>query len=76
MPAPQRSRQASTCSTLSCEGMSTEETQDLWRCMLELQQRYGCYTSARIDMALEAGDDGLDLMRKSSCKIRHDGWDD
>lgn len=33
--------------------------------MLELQQRYGCYTSARIDMALDAGDDGVDLMRMS-----------
>lgn len=42
--------------------MSAEETRDLWRCMLELQQRYGCYTSARIDMALEAGGDGFDLM--------------
>lgn len=30
--------------------------------MLELQQRYGCYTSARIDMALEMGDDGFELM--------------
>lgn len=65
-PAPnmQRSRQASTCSERSCEGMSAEDTQDLWRCMLELQHRYGCYTSARIDVALEAGDEGMDLMRK------------
>jgi hypothetical protein len=33
--------------------------------MLEVQQRYGCYTSARMDMALNA-DDGLDLMRRFS----------
>ncbi|CAM1500447.1 Fc.00g096090.m01.CDS01 [Cosmosporella sp. VM-42] len=62
MASMQRGRQASTCSERSCEGMSAEETRDLWRCMLELQQRYGCYTSARIDVALEAGDEGLDLM--------------
>lgn len=42
--------------------MTLDETRDLWKCMLELQQRYGCYTSARIDMALDAGDDGVDLM--------------
>ncbi|KAF4977204.1 hypothetical protein FZEAL_6232 [Fusarium zealandicum] len=58
----ERSRQASTCSERSCEGMSADETRDLWRCMLELQQRYACYNSTRIDMALDAGDDCLDLM--------------
>ncbi|KAJ4217078.1 hypothetical protein NW759_009026 [Fusarium solani] len=57
-----RSRQASTCSERSCEGMTADETRDLWRCMLELQLRYGCYNSTRIDMALDAGDEGLDLM--------------
>jgi hypothetical protein len=59
-----RSRQASTCSERSCEGMTADETRDLWRCMLELQLRYGCYNSTRIDMALDAGDEGLDLMRE------------
>ncbi|KAF5021209.1 hypothetical protein F66182_6748 [Fusarium sp. NRRL 66182] len=58
----QRNRQASTCSERSCEGMTVDETRELWRCMLELQLRYGCYNSTRIDMALDAGDDGLDLM--------------
>lgn len=59
----QRSRQASTCSERSCEGMTLDETRELWRCMLELQLRYGCYNSTRIDMAVDAGEDGLDLMR-------------
>ncbi|KAF4458476.1 hypothetical protein FALBO_14792 [Fusarium albosuccineum] len=58
----QRGRQASTCSERSCEGMTADETRELWRCMLELQLRYGCYNSTRIDMALDAGEDGLDLM--------------
>ena len=48
----------------SCEGMSTEETRELWRCMLELQQLYGCYNSTRIDLAVNAGEAGIDLMRK------------
>ncbi|KAH7187903.1 uncharacterized protein BKA55DRAFT_696276 [Fusarium redolens] len=46
----------------SCKGMTADEAQRLWICMLEVQQRYGCYTSARMDTALNAGDDGLDLM--------------
>ncbi|KAF4957245.1 hypothetical protein FGADI_3310 [Fusarium gaditjirri] len=58
----QRSRQASTCSERSCEGMSLDETRELWRCMLELQLRYGCYNSTRIDMAVDAGECGVDLM--------------
>ncbi|KAF7556761.1 hypothetical protein G7046_g6207 [Stylonectria norvegica] len=61
-PEMARSRQASTCSELSCESMSADETRELWRCMLELQQRYGCYNSTRIEVALDAGNDGLDLM--------------
>ncbi|KAH7011321.1 hypothetical protein EDB80DRAFT_386758 [Ilyonectria destructans] len=62
IPEMERSRQASTCSEQSCEGMTADETRDLWRCMLELQLRYGCYNSTRIDMALDAGDNGMDLM--------------
>ncbi|KAH7169689.1 uncharacterized protein B0J16DRAFT_359189 [Fusarium flagelliforme] len=58
----ERSRQESTCSECSCQGMIADETQRLWICMLEVQLRYGCYTSARMDMALNAGDYGLDLM--------------
>jgi hypothetical protein len=49
----------------SCRGMSTEETRGLWCCMLELQQLYGCYNSTRIDLAVNAGEAGIDLMRRS-----------
>ncbi|KAF4449737.1 hypothetical protein F53441_7032 [Fusarium austroafricanum] len=42
----QRSRQASTCSERSCEGMTVDETRELWR----------------IDMAIDAGECGVDLM--------------
>ncbi|KAI8401539.1 hypothetical protein FOFC_18408, partial [Fusarium oxysporum] len=56
------SRRESTCSECSCKSMTADETQGLWICMLEVQQRYGCYTSARMDTALNAGDYGLDLM--------------
>jgi hypothetical protein len=44
--------------------MSLDETRELWRCMLELQLRYGCYNSTRIEMAVDAGECGVDLMRK------------
>lgn len=69
--AMDRARQASTCSERSCEGMTADETRDLWRCMLELQLRYGCYNSTRIDMALDAGDDALDLMREYLSSIAY-----
>jgi hypothetical protein len=57
-----RSRQSSTSSERSCEAMSADETAHLWRCMLELQERYGCYNSTRVSLAVGAGDDALDLM--------------
>lgn len=43
--------------------MSPDETRDLWRCMLALQERYGCYNSTRIDLALGAGEGAMSLMR-------------
>ncbi|ETR99775.1 hypothetical protein M419DRAFT_132283 [Trichoderma reesei RUT C-30] len=58
----ERSRQGSTCSVRSCGGMSADATRELWKTMLELQERYGCYTSARMDMAVGAGDMALSLM--------------
>ncbi|KAK1243418.1 hypothetical protein MKX07_004046 [Trichoderma sp. CBMAI-0711] len=58
----ERSRQGSTCSIRSCGGMSPDATRELWKTMLELQERYGCYTSARMDMAVGAGDMALSLM--------------
>ncbi|POR37314.1 Uncharacterized protein TPAR_02471 [Tolypocladium paradoxum] len=59
-----RVRQDSTASasSRSCEGMSADETGELWKCMLELQRRYGCYNSTRIDLAVNAGEAGLHLM--------------
>lgn len=56
----------SSSSNRTCEGMSTEKTRELWRCMLELQQLYGCYNSTRIDLAVNAGEAGIDLMREST----------
>ncbi|PTB75073.1 hypothetical protein M440DRAFT_55726 [Trichoderma longibrachiatum ATCC 18648] len=58
----ERSRQGSTCSVRSCGGMSPDATRELWKTMLELQERYGCYTSARMDLAVGAGDMALSLM--------------
>lgn len=68
-PSPEcplvRDRQNSATSVRSCEDMSANEAQDLWFCMLELQECYGCYNSTRIDLALEAGEDAISFMRKS-----------
>ncbi|GFP60162.1 hypothetical protein ACSS6W_007677 [Trichoderma asperelloides] len=58
----ERSRQGSTSSIRSCGGMSPDATKELWKTMLELQDRYGCYTSARMDLAVAAGDIALSLM--------------
>ncbi|RDA85871.1 hypothetical protein CP532_4915 [Ophiocordyceps camponoti-leonardi (nom. inval.)] len=46
----------------SCEGMTEEERRSVWKCMLALQRRYGCYNSTRIDLAVNAGEEGLSLM--------------
>ncbi|EHK46947.1 hypothetical protein TRIATDRAFT_45979 [Trichoderma atroviride IMI 206040] len=60
--AYERSRQGSTSSMRSCGGMSPDATKELWKTMLELQERYGCYTSARMDLAVTSGDIALSLM--------------
>ncbi|RCI15294.1 hypothetical protein L249_7007 [Ophiocordyceps polyrhachis-furcata BCC 54312] len=52
------------CRPRSCEGMTDEEKRSLWKCMLALQRRYGCYNSTRIDLAVHAGEQGLGLMRE------------
>lgn len=68
MPTPYANRRkssASASSERSCGGLTVADTKDLWKCMLELQSEYGCYTSARIDVAMEAGDEGVNLMRES-----------
>jgi hypothetical protein len=62
---PYSRRQSSAgFSERSCEGLTADRTRELWRCMLELQSRYGCYHSARIDVAMEAGDEAMDYMRE------------
>lgn len=59
-------RQSSACqSERSCEGLTMDKTQQLWRCMLELQEKYGCYHCTRMDLAMDAGDEGVNYMRKS-----------
>ncbi|KYK58521.1 hypothetical protein DCS_05538 [Drechmeria coniospora] len=58
------------CPSSTCEGLTPEETCELWRCMLELQQRYRCYNSTRIHLAADAGEDGIRLMRKPSPRTR------
>ncbi|XWX01753.1 hypothetical protein V2A60_009782 [Cordyceps javanica] len=65
-PSPEcpllRDRQNSVSSIRSCEDMSADKTQELWFCMLELQERYGCYNSTRIDLALGAGEQAINFM--------------
>ncbi|KAF4122027.1 hypothetical protein GMORB2_7620 [Geosmithia morbida] len=41
----------------SCKDLTDDRTRNLWRCMLYLQEHYACYHSARIDVAMEAGDE-------------------
>ncbi|KAJ6782310.1 hypothetical protein PWT90_09020 [Aphanocladium album] len=65
-PSPEcpliRDRQNSTSSVRSCEDMTADKTEELWFCMLELQERYGCYNSTRIDLALGAGEQAINFM--------------
>ncbi|KFA64612.1 hypothetical protein S40285_03951 [Stachybotrys chlorohalonatus IBT 40285] len=72
------------CSDRSCESMSPEETRELWRCMLDLQERYGCYNSTRIDLAVAAGEQAVNLMpnrfiidtlNSSVVNLPEEGWD-
>lgn len=55
-------RKSSTCSERSCSRIPADEVSELWRAMLELQDEYHCYHSTRMDVAVDAGQDGLDLM--------------
>ncbi|KAL6898581.1 hypothetical protein GGI43DRAFT_80897 [Trichoderma evansii] len=80
----ERSRQGSTSSMRSCGGMSPDATKELWKTMLELQDRYGCYTSARMDLAVASGDIALSLMpnpfildtlNDSVVDLPDEGWD-
>jgi hypothetical protein len=79
------SRQPSPCcGDRSCEALSVAETRELWRCMLELQERYGCYNSTRIDLAVAAGEQAVNLMpnrfiidtlNSSVVNLPEEGWD-
>lgn len=60
------SRRQSAASERSCEGLTAGDCKELWRCMLELQEAYNCYHSTRIDLAIDAGDAGVSLMRELS----------
>ncbi|PHH68958.1 hypothetical protein CDD82_163 [Ophiocordyceps australis] len=60
--AKTHSRQNSSASSRSCEGMSADETRELWKCMLQLQRQYSCYKSTRIDLAASAGQEADGLM--------------
>ncbi|TDZ54363.1 hypothetical protein CTRI78_v006387 [Colletotrichum trifolii] len=39
---------------------------ELWECMLELQQRYHCYNSTRMEIAADSGD-GMEMMPTRAC---------
>ncbi|KAM0745019.1 hypothetical protein ACQRIT_000403 [Beauveria bassiana] len=87
-PSPEcpllRDRQKSVSSVRSCEDMSVDKTQELWFCMLQLQERYDCYNSTRIDLALDAGDQAInfmpnrfimDTLNNSLRDLPDEGWD-
>lgn len=60
-------RQSSSSAALSersCGAMSSRGMRELWLCMLELQETYGCYKSTRMALAMGSGDDPTALMRK------------
>ncbi|PHH60713.1 hypothetical protein CDD81_1331 [Ophiocordyceps australis] len=61
-PGKTHSRQNSSASSRSCEGMTADETRELWKCMLQLQRQYACYKSTRIDLAASAGQAADSLM--------------
>lgn len=55
-------RKSSIGSERSCSQIPAKDVSELWRCMLELQNEYGCYHSTRMDLAVDAGDAALDYM--------------
>lgn len=56
--SPQRHRRISSAP-------DPDSARDLWMRMLEVQQRYGCYHSARMQAAVDSGQ-AADLMRELS----------
>jgi hypothetical protein len=64
---PRTRRRASTASRQESEAKKAVDDYDLrclWRCMLELQRRYGCYKSARMQAAASMYENSIDLMRE------------
>lgn len=61
--APRPVRQDSLSSIRSSKDLNQEQTQELWECMLDLQELYACYNSTRIDMALDAREKAHEFMR-------------
>ncbi|KAI1343704.1 hypothetical protein F5Y15DRAFT_411560 [Xylariaceae sp. FL0016] len=58
-------RRASVQAVQALEEGTRGDPAALWRRMLALQQTYGCYNSARMSAALEAGDAGMLLPSKA-----------
>ncbi|KAK1657809.1 hypothetical protein BDP55DRAFT_638430 [Colletotrichum godetiae] len=54
--------------SLSGRRASAEDTnlQELWECMLELQQEYHCYNSTRMEIAADR-EDAMDMMPTKYC---------
>lgn len=61
--APRPVRHDSLSSIRSSKDLNQEQTQELWECMLDLQELYACYNSTRIDMALDAREKAHEFMR-------------
>ncbi|OHE94934.1 hypothetical protein CORC01_09728, partial [Colletotrichum orchidophilum] len=69
VPGPTAVEQASQPRpSLSGRRASAEDTnlQELWECMLELQQQYHCYNSTRMEIAADR-EDAMDMMPTKYC---------
>lgn len=52
-------------------GRTEKDAERLWARMLELQQKYGCYNSARMQAALEDGDSTVRKLKSSVPVSQH-----
>lgn len=53
--------------------LETDEVKELWRCMVELQERYGCYRSARMQAVVSAPRP-TELMRELGPSLCRPSW--
>jgi hypothetical protein len=77
-PASRRQRRQNSISS-ERSASKVDDVEGLWRCMLELQQRYGCYRSARMQAAVSMyeSESGMDLMPSRAClDLLNDSIDD